>query len=167
MAILRRSSKGSIKRRPEKDSHGVATFARSRDQRHNSPKIRARASISLSPDQLYLAKIGDTIEAGLLQLACHVSHYAESTFSQFCQEYLLDTARRIWWESNHLNDAEPSPQLDVVLPRFFDRLKSTIMAHGWCRGVRIVASIIVRVGVRVCVSSGSGGLKNTRITKKT
>jgi hypothetical protein len=85
-----------IKRQPEKDIHGVATFVQSRDQRRNSPKIHVRALISPSPDQLYLAKIRDMIEAGLLQLARHVSRYAESTFSQFCQEYLLDTARRIW-----------------------------------------------------------------------
>ena len=35
---------------------------------------------------------------------------------------------------------------------------------GWCRGVETVASIVVRVGVRVRVSGGSGGLRNTRIT---
>jgi hypothetical protein len=64
-------------------------------------------------------------------LAHHESRYAESTFSQFCQEYLLDTARKVWWESNHPDDAQPLPSLDVVLPRFFDSLKSTAMAHVW------------------------------------
>jgi hypothetical protein len=33
-------------------------------------------------------------------------------------------------------------------------------------GVRIVACIVVRVSVRVWVSSGLGGLKNTRITQR-
>jgi hypothetical protein len=36
-----------------------------------------------------------------------------------------------------------------------------------CHRVRIMASIVVRVGVRVRVSGGSGGLKNTRITEMT
>jgi hypothetical protein len=36
-----------------------------------------------------------------------------------------------------------------------------------CRGVRTVASIVIRVGVRVCVFGGSGGLKNTRTTERT
>jgi hypothetical protein len=33
---------------------------------------------------------------------------------------------------------------------------------GWCRGVGTTANIVALVGVRVCVSGGSGGLKNTR-----
>ena len=37
----------------------------------------------------------------------------------------------------------------------------------WCRGVGTAASIVVRVGVRVRVSGGSGGLKNTRIIERT
>jgi hypothetical protein len=37
----------------------------------------------------------------------------------------------IWWESHHSDDAQPSPLLDVVLPRFFDRLKSAMMARAW------------------------------------
>jgi hypothetical protein len=87
--------------------------------------------MSSLPNQLYLTRLGDTIDAGPLQLACHVSRYAESTFSQFCQEYLLDTACMIWWESHHLDDTQPSPSLDAVLPRFFDRLKSVMMARAW------------------------------------
>ena len=39
------------------------------------------------------------------------------------------------------------------------------IAH--CHGVGIAASIVVRGGVRVRVSDGSGGLKNTRITERT
>jgi hypothetical protein len=35
------------------------------------------------------------------------------------------------------------------------------------RGVRVMASIVVRVGVRVRVSGGSGRLKNIRITERT
>jgi hypothetical protein len=36
-----------------------------------------------------------------------------------------------------------------------------------CRGVGPAASIVVRVGVKVQVSGGTTGLKNTRITKRT
>ena len=36
-----------------------------------------------------------------------------------------------------------------------------------CRGVGTAASIVVRIGVRVRISGGSGGLKNTRITERT
>jgi hypothetical protein len=82
-------------------------------------------------DQLYLTKLMDMTEAGPLQLVRYVSRYAESTFSQFCQEYLLDTAHKIWWESNHPDDAELPPSLNAILPRFFDRLKSIAMAHAW------------------------------------
>jgi hypothetical protein len=38
---------------------------------------------------------------------------------------------------------------------------------GWSHGVETVASIVVRVSVRVRVYDGSGGLKNTRITERT
>ena len=36
-----------------------------------------------------------------------------------------------------------------------------------CRGVETMTSIVVRVGVRVRVSGGLGGLKNTRIIERT
>ena len=104
MAILRRSIKGMIKKRLEKDGRGAATSTRSRDPRRGNPKIYARDLTSSSLDQLYLTKLGDAIEAGPLQLACHVSRYVESTFSQFYQEYLLDTTRKIWSKSNHPDD---------------------------------------------------------------
>jgi hypothetical protein len=39
------------------------------------------------------------------------------------------------------------------------------LLHRWCRGVQTAASIVVRVGVRVRVSGGSGGLRNKRITE--
>jgi hypothetical protein len=45
-------------------------------------------------------------------------------------------------------------------------LNRTLVAHGPCRGVETVASIVVRVDVRVRVSGGSGGLKNTRIMQR-
>ena len=35
------------------------------------------------------------------------------------------------------------------------------------RRVKTMASIVIRVGVRVHVSGGSGGFKNTRITERT
>jgi len=38
---------------------------------------------------------------------------------------------------------------------------------GSCHGVGTVASIVVRVSVRVRVSGGSGGLQNIRITERT
>ena len=40
-------------------------------------------------------------------------------------------------------------------------------AVGAYHGVRTAVSIIVQVGVRVRVSGGSDGLKNTRITERT
>jgi len=131
MAILCRSTKGVIKRRSKKDGHGATTSARSRVPRRGNLKTRAPSSVSSSPNQLYLVRLGDTIDVGPLQLEHHVSCYAKSTFSQFCQEYLLDTARTIWWESHHLDGAQPSPSLDAILPRFFDRLKSATMACSW------------------------------------
>ena len=36
-----------------------------------------------------------------------------------------------------------------------------------CYAIKTVASIVVLVGVRVCASSGSGGLRNTRIIEGT
>jgi hypothetical protein len=104
----------------DQETHGTATsrFGRGLQQRHR-------------PDRLYFTKLGDVIKAGPLQLARHVSRYAESTFSQFCQEYLLDNARTIWWESYYPDNTHPPPSLDTVLPRFFDRLKSMAMAHAW------------------------------------
>jgi hypothetical protein len=41
------------------------------------------------------------------------------------------------------------------------------IGQGGCRGVRTTGSVVVLVGVRVRVFSGSGGLKNIRITKRT
>jgi hypothetical protein len=97
---------------------------RSRDPWRGNPNIHMRASTSSSPDQLYLIKLGDSIEVGPLQLAHHVSHYVESTFSQFYQEDLIDVAHKVWWQSNHPDDSQPPPSLDAVLSRFFDRLKA-------------------------------------------
>ena len=88
MAILCRLSKGVIKRRSRKDGHGATTSARSRAPWHTNIKTRTPASTSPSLDQLYLTKLEDVIDVGPFQPARHVSRYTESTFSQFCQEYL-------------------------------------------------------------------------------
>ena len=50
------------------------------------------------------------------------------------------------------------PELHLVLPPTW---------RASCHGVRTTTSIVVRVDVRVRVSGGSGGLKNTRITERT
>ena len=129
MAILCRLSMGVIKRRWKKDGHGSATSVQLRVPQRHKLKTRAPALMSTSPNQLYVPRLGDVIDIGPLQLACHVSCYATSTFSQFCHEYLLDTARMIWWESHHPDGAQPSPSLEAILPRFFDRLNCAAMAR--------------------------------------
>jgi hypothetical protein len=66
MAILYRSSKGVIKWRSEKDGHDATTSALSRVPWPGNLKTRVPASTSSSPNQLYLVKLGDTIDAGPL-----------------------------------------------------------------------------------------------------
>ena len=78
------------------DSHGAATSTRSRVLQRGNLKTSVPAKMSSSPNQLYLTWLRDTINAGLLQLAHHVSCYTESTFSQFSQEYHVDTAHMIY-----------------------------------------------------------------------
>jgi hypothetical protein len=95
MAIPRRLTKGDVRRRTKKDGHDAATAMRSGAPQRGNLKINASALTPPSANHRYLTRLGDAIMVGPLQLACHVSRYAEPTFSKFCQEYLLDTARTI------------------------------------------------------------------------
>jgi hypothetical protein len=83
MAILCKSSKGVIKRRSKKYNNGVAASMRLRVPRCGNLEACGPASMSSSPNQLYLAKLEDAVDIGLLQLACHVSRYAESIFLNY------------------------------------------------------------------------------------
>ena len=61
-----------------------------------------------------------------------------------------------------MNNIEPTTAKVVV-----DGSSTAATNDAACHRVRITASIVVRVGVRVRVSGGSGGLKNTRIIGRT
>ena len=60
-----------------------------------------------------------------------------------------------------------APTTRRVAPATVEPESHMTRSPNWCtsyRGVETMASIVVRGGVRVCVSCGSCGLKNTRIT---
>ena len=61
-----------------------------------------------------------------------------------------------------MNNIEPTTAEVMV-----DGSSTTATNDAACHRVGIMVSIVVTVGVRVCVSGGSGGLKNTRIIGRT
>jgi hypothetical protein len=58
----------------------------------------------------------------------------------------------------HVAPATIEPESHLTLPPTW---------RASCRRVKTMASIVVRISVRLHISSGSGGLKNTRITEGT
>jgi hypothetical protein len=78
------------------------------------------------------------------------------------KEYIFRKHGRNMIESNLLKVEGANYETSV-----FHALPSSCNVHDNCRGVGTMASIIVRVSVRVRVSGGLGGLKNMRITERT
>lgn len=74
------------------------------------PEPPAREEKLSSAVNTFLAHLEEAVEAGPVALAHHMNLNAKEAFAKFSQQYLLDTAFKIWEDPRRTNDTDPPPQ---------------------------------------------------------